>query len=798
MKLPRALRALRHALPLFSVLLAAEGCSSQTPQEVQAPTAIFDFEEPSKIVGGFMDGRYASFSDASPIEGKLSLAVDTFSSSSEWSSCFKTPPGLLKGGQDYVVEFKCKCLSVGPDSYALFLIRPFDGNDGMADIGQATFSEAGQQRSLKMHFHVPAGVENYSFQVHARKKASFLVDSVVIRPGLPSKLLPAEGDAKPSAELKIPTGCKEFQIDLPKPANALCVSAADFGASPESPDNSKAFNDAIARCKELGAAKMTVPKGVYRFTDAKGPRFEGLSDFEFDGQGSTFVFLKKSGGGLILIESCERALFKDFKVDWDWDKDPLGSYVEVDSVGQGGAYVDLLFTDYENFPRKDAKILYMEQLDPLTMSPGCEKATGVWWGDGGAKKTEWLSGKLLRVYASDSERLHFAKSLKAGQLFRINHYSWFNNAISMGSNKHLTLSGIDIYSCPGAGLMVHGEQHHWQLLGVNIVRPPGKDRPITSSADHYHIGQSLGYMKMIGCEFSHGGDDCLNIHDCSGFGSRLSEKTLKTRNLRGYVASSLHVGDPVELRNDDYSPSGLTSKVSSIKPVSAKDGVYEISFEDQLPEQKGDGFVLFNRRYDSGNAIIRNCYFHDNRARGLLILAHDITIENNRFFHNQMGAVKLETGYTFNVWSEGYGASNVLIRGNLFDNVNPVGAYPNEMRPAIYMSVYLKSDPSTEKTSYPIISDVLIEGNKFVNCPGAIAYACSAKNVIVRNNEIVNDAPRLDEHPYRGAVGTAYSSDVFVTGNKWSKSPLAPAPGLLYDSASSTDVFCWSNDVVSK
>ncbi|MFR6033186.1 MAG: right-handed parallel beta-helix repeat-containing protein [Bacilli bacterium] len=44
---------------------------------------------------------------------------------------------------------------------------------------------------------------------------------------------------------------------------------------------------------------------------------------------------------------------------------------------------------------------------------------------------------------------------------------------------------------------------------------------------------------------------------------------------------------------------------------------------------------------------MRNCYFHDNRARGILILARDVTIENCKFRHNEMGAIKIETRIHF-------------------------------------------------------------------------------------------------------------------------------------------------------
>jgi len=70
-------------------------------------------------------------------------------------------------------------------------------------------------------------------------------------------------------------------------------------------------------------------------------------------------------------------------------------------------------------------------------------------------------------------------------------------------------------------------------------------------------------------------------------------------------------------------------------------------------------------------------------------------------------------------WSEGYGASNIVIRGNVFDSCNPAGAVrPND--PDLNIDVYLKRDPSVIKTRFPILKEVLIEINRFLSPTGAI------------------------------------------------------------------------------
>ena len=50
-------------------------------------------------------------------------------------------------------------------------------------------------------------------------------------------------------------------------------------------------------------------------------------------------------------------VFKNLKMDWDWDNDPIASLVEVVKIERNGdSYFDAKFLDYENFPNKNSRI----------------------------------------------------------------------------------------------------------------------------------------------------------------------------------------------------------------------------------------------------------------------------------------------------------------------------------------------------------------------------------------------------------------------------------------------------------
>ena len=610
---------------------------------------------------------------------------------------------------------------------------------------------------------------------------------------------------RPQTELKIPTGSEEFEVQCPEPRPQLPVSVAQFGASPDLPDNTKAFNDAIAHCAAVGAAKLIVPTGVYRFTKTESITFDKLTNFEFDGQGATFVYNHPSRHCMV-ITNCQQVLFKNFAVDWDWDNDPLASLVKVDNIEPTGAYADLCFVDYQRFPKRDI-VMYGSLLavDPATLSVGYREGGGLYFGTyGSMPKVEWISDNILRMYAGSTPHYgmgkeYFLKDVKKGGLYRLQHRIRGDGAVNLGNNVNLTLSGVNVYSCPGAAFYVWGDQHHWQALNTNVIRPPGTRRPATCLADHFDVAQTLGYFKMEGCEMSYGGDDCFCVIGGGAIASRSGSHAVRFKGP--WNPNHFRVGDPIEFRQDDYAPTGFTDKIVSINIIDAKDEIREFVFEQVLPEQKGVTFILFNRHYSPKNIIIRNCYFHDNQARGALLKGENITLENCRFFHNQLGAIHVYSGYRLKDGADGCGAANIVIRNNLIDTANPDRRYEMSKMPAIYLFSYIRSCTgeaplgSADKTKYPILRDILIEKNQFVDVPGVIVSVCSAGNVLIRDNTVKATRPQRHDQPFRGSIEIGFASDVAVIGNKWFRSPWMKVPGIYWDKTTAEGV-SWIDNVL--
>lgn len=628
-----------------------------------------------------------------------------------------------------------------------------------------------------------------------------LAAATALAQGPGSKFVPATVTATPyTGDFgPLPTGARDFTVEQPRPAKTLVVNAADFGIGESTPDLATQLNKVIAHCKQVGASKLVLSQGRYKITENIPITFEGLKDFEFDAGGSTFVYLKETGNNM-RIADCERVAFRNFNFDWDWKVDPLASLVEVVAVQPQGkdAYVEFKFLEYDDFPNKQTRMVNTSAYDLLTQSVGWEGGFSNYFCPQSGPKIkqciEWVSGNVMRIY---NDGVRYADGLNLGkykpkQVFRMQHYYYHMHGVEMSDNRHLTLENINVYSCAGHAFVVKGKQQYWQMIHVNIKRPAGvAKRAITCTADHLHIARSRGFFKMLDCEFSLGADDCINMHDNTGFARRETAYSVKTKNAR--VVADYQVGELVELRQGDFSPSGFKAKIKEIRKIDPAQGIYEIFFSEKVPEQKMDGFILFNWDYDTHNIVVRNCSFHGNRARGILILARDVTIEYNRFYHHEGGAIKIETGYTFDRWSEGYGANNIVIRNNTFEKscVN----YPGR---DILMDVYMKTDPSKTGTMYPILSNILIENNTFKDSSGFVARIGSTGNLTIRNNTFINDTPRRDQTPNRGCFWVEYSTHTRIVNNTYIGSPNVPAPGVYFDPKTTPGIEIQGNKINSR
>ena len=576
-------------------------------------------------------------------------------------------------------------------------------------------------------------------------------------------------------EAPVPAGASEFEVR--RPDGGRCVQAADFGVSPSSHDNVRALNRALAFCRTNGVGRIVFGKGTYRFASDAPVLLDGMTNFVFDGAGADFVF-RRSKGTSFHVAKCERLEMRNFSVDWDWEKDPLASIAEV--VSSCDSHIDFRFLHYPEFPRRDVKVAYASPWDPVRRAPGVDgEGPGrgfdmAWDGKRNAGiRTQWISSDILRVFPGRK-----GAQLRRGGLYRVQHYYYHMGGFVFVRCRDVSLDSIEVKSSPGHAFLVSGGER-FHLKNVN-VRPPEGDprRVISSTADHFHVARSRGWIKLEGCEFAGGGDDCVNVRDGTAYASGLTDAHT-VRTVRGKSDRLFAPGDRVELLRSDYVPTGFTAPVREVRVIDAAKQTYDVVFAEKVPPSSGDGYVLINREYGSSNVILRDCYFHDNRARGVVLQASDATIERCRFVRNESCAMKITTGWTLKLWCEGYGATNIVVRDCTFDRAN--GA--NRDSQDIYFGTYRKEPSAARRDACetPVFRDILFENNRFVDSFGLTAFVGSCANIVFRGNSFANPSAAKVARPERGAFRICASKDVVFESNVWEPSAHAPKAGMLLE-----------------
>ena len=526
-------------------------------------------------------------------------------------------------------------------------------------------------------------------------------------------------------------GASEF--DVARPGRELVAHAADFGVVADGRDCTAALNNALNACRSNGVGRLVFGRGVYRFAGGRGIAVDSMRDFVLDGAGAEFVFFRKSGVNFD-VRNCERLEMRDFSVDWDWERDPLASLVAVED--RAADHVDFRFVHYDQFPRRDVRVAYTSPWDAETQSVGVlGKGSGrgfdMSWGHGKKRplvRKEWLGGNLLRVYAA------VGPEFRQGDLYRMQHYYYDLGGFSFCDNSDVFMENVEVKSCAGHAFHFTGDRRvHFRNVNVRVPKDDAR-RVITCTADHFHIKRSLGFFKLEHCEFSRGADDCVNMHDVSAFAKgRPNDFTVRAR----HVGKDLfRAGDRVEIRRSDYADTGFVSALAEVRAVPGGGNMVDLVFSERVPPLDGDGFVLFNRRFDTHNVIIRDCFFHDNRARGVIVQCPDVTLERCRFLHHESEAIKVTTGWTEQLWCEGYGVTNLVVRDCVFERTNAAGGKGQ----AVFVGTYRKV-PSYERidmSGVPMLRDVVFEGNRFVDIPAYDMLIGSVSNIVLRGNAFLS------------------------------------------------------------
>ena len=733
-------------------------------------------------------GFTGNYSGYAKVLDKKELVLDSMKTPHEWNPIYRQSIADFKRNQHYKVSCDIEGLDVTFNGYIIFEIK-----DGHKVITRLYRDFRNGKHPYSDYFTLATSLNNPTFEIWTFDGAKAIITNFKIEAvDSPTPLVPMfkYGGAMELSKAKLPKGAKEFTVDEPRNPNGAIVYAKDFGILPNSEITFEQINKAIDHCRKIKAAKLLFDKNSTYQVHGEGPiHVRKMQDFIFDGNGSTFVFRKTKKRISLYISYCERVVVENMNADWNENEDPLAAIVRVENVGteNGKQFADYRFIHWDKYPLygKHVRVGCFSAWDEKEWAVGAE---GSWaWAyqmqaNMPPQSTEkWLEPNLVRIYG-----WHPAE-MKKGDMFRLQHYYYELDFQSSHSCKHLIMRNINVWATPGHGFFLGGDSEYNLCKNIKITLHPSKDkrRVITSCADHFGAINCLGNIKLEDCEFGYGADDCINFHDKTMMALVNSPNSIICRDRYAWQ------GDPIEFRKMNYAPTGTTLKI--VKQNKLPDGKYEMFFDGEIPAQKGNRLLMFNRSRHSNNMIVRNCYFHHNRAHGIMAQSSNMTIENCKFERNEMGAMKIESGYRLRSWCEGYGVDNVVVRNCEFIKPNPLPELIWNKEWCIFIGTFLVDEPPLKQSDYPVVKNILFENNKFVDCYGMTALIGSAKNIIFTGNTFENSETRKRPRDYRSCFYTRSSSDVKIVNNKFSKSDLTPKLGVYIEKKSCKNIVVRGN-----
>ena len=575
------------------------------------------------------------------------------------------------------------------------------------------------------------------------------VACIVLRqPPLPEKRevliepVPAANELRDFQEVNS-TGGSRFFIQSPTTQALKTVPVSQFGAYPDNEDNTKALNSAFAYCKDNPGTHLLFDKAVYCVSGAL--LLENITDACIDGNGAMILY--DYGSSLFTLRHCECVEVRGLTFEWDWDKIPLSAIARAVEVKGEKNTLDFIF-DNPDYARED--MLYAVcQCDPETGTYGA-KGTYIESYDGQnpdvIKKVTKIGNDTLRV-VHNGAWAHFA-----GNSYILRSTAYGGSLIDIyEACRDITLDGLNLYGGTGMGVIVGERTSHFTLRNIFIGPDPEKaDVHLTSlDADAVHISDSDGCFLIENCDFSRQGDDDININSGIGLIHSVNGKTVV---FEADGSMNVDPGDTVLFRDKNFNLTDISAVAE--KCVRNEDGTREVTFSENLPDSIGRGCFLFNRDNTGGNYVIRNNYFHEHRARSLLLQTSDGLVENNVFYKTTHNAIKIIMDIN-GVWHEGTGADNIVVRNNKFIECSVIGTE------VIEVGTHLL-DKSNGSYAF---TNILIENNEFRDICGNLMVVNNVNNFIFRNNKItLGNAFRNDVGKGRSYF-LADCVNVFISGN---------------------------------
>lgn len=468
------------------------------------------------------------------------------------------------------------------------------------------------------------------------------------------------------------------------------VDAADWGILPGNHENTtERFRKLMADLKDKTGIVLRLELGEYHFYpqlplrklhisnhDACGGlavavSLKGMKDFTIDGAGSRWIF--HTGQLPVFIENCNVILLKNFSVDYARPVYSQGEILEVDRQRM------VVRIDPERYPwyaEKNRLVFRGEDFEhAVHLCLEMDAKT-----HGPAYGTEDLyfctemqrTGRhpVFRALSKDTvqidlegEECFFAGS-RPGNLLIFRHYPRTAPAVYAADSKDIVCEKIQIHHAAGMGMLAE-RCENVSLKQFDVLPRKETGRCFSAAADATHFVNCSGLIHLQDCRFENQMDDGVNIH---GFYAVVCKSPDEHRLQLGWGhvmqrgVCLAKAGDELALMKADELQPFWKGRIQRIR--TDEEGKMEVEMTEPLPSLPEERLVAENLT-DSPEALVENCIFRGNRARGVLLTCRNALVRHC-VFETPGAAVYLEGEAKY--WYESGAVRELILRNNRFVN----------------------------------------------------------------------------------------------------------------------------------
>ncbi|MCB9211438.1 MAG: right-handed parallel beta-helix repeat-containing protein [Ignavibacteriales bacterium] len=568
------------------------------------------------------------------------------------------------------------------------------------------------------------------------------------------------------------------------------VSICDFGLIANSKENATLWLiEALDSLRKLKNPTLVFPKGRYDFypegtlkinyfesnTTDTNPKtcpilIKNIINLIIDGSGSEFVFHGKMQP--FTIDSSKNITIKNLSIDWDI---PFGTEAQV--VGISTNYFDLQIDTIQHpYKIENEKLFflcegsvnlwgYVKWNDPmefdkntLQVVPGTGDKVCI--GDNWENyKASEISNGVVRITGN------FSRHPAIGNIMVLRHGVRDHAGMFILNSKNVSIQNINMYSNCGISFLAQYSEN-LTFKNVNCVPNPKKRKVMSGHDDGIHISNCKGDIIADSCSFIGLMDDSFNIHGTSvKIVNKINERKLlcKFMHEQSIGLDWARHGDIIGFIDHSTMETITKGIVKSFEALTSE--LFEITIEEPFPKNIELNDALENLTW-MPNVTIKNSYFGNHRARGILVSTSGKVIIENNIFESSGSAIVIPGDA--NHWFESGSVKDVTIVDNIFKETCLTSQY--QFCEAI-ISIYPEI-PEVNAVSLPFHSNISISNNTFELFDFPILYAKSVQNLNFENNVLKRSYAYKPYHDRKYTLSFEACKNVRINGNMLDKNLL--------------------------